>query len=360
MPMEVRASMPWSICFALVGQLVVSTWAPPLELVGDVVFLVRAHVAMREFLPESAPPWVIHFLFWVAHQLRYSALIHEFLAFARDAASEWVGTDYAVEALVRAFMISCVSKLQPLWARLQQKGHSAQFDLEKAMVPSQVLKHVGLAKKSLASWDWRILPIRRIGDIFACASQLPAAASELAHANHFKLVYERLEKISQPGVGRYGITHKIRCLMMALPGRAAEVKGWFGGDTMSTENASMHQDLGSPSVAEFRSLLSPDPAPTAMRGMDVEAGFHMCMIGEVARAFAPNRTEVEISSGLRTIPPPHLTHGTKPLEFSPESVWLVWLVWLIWCLFCLVWLVCLVWFVSLVWLVWLVLRVWLV
>ena len=93
----------------------------------------------------------------------------------------------------------------------------------------------------------------------------------------FKRVMCDLHSVLPPGitVDSYSLVHKVRTYQEA-EGVGHAAKGWNGGNTMSAKTSKMWRSLGKPSPAQFSAICGQDFSP-------LEAGFHLCLIGQLFR-----------------------------------------------------------------------------
>jgi hypothetical protein len=279
--------------FAVVGTVIHQRWTCSLGHMGDVQMTDQAYQVIKEHYMSLRsqhwiPHWLLGALFFVLHQMRFSTLM---LGFAHDCTREpsfWEEqTEPQLEQALSRKMRSIVDAVMQTWTVMRSCKDPA-YIVERDLIPSRCLSWTGGYERGPRNWPYESFPYKSIGSLMCkmltqCASDVDGKKFDRLRSQlHDAQPYlADLESEEPKKLGDYFLTHKARTWMDA-EGVGHKVTGWSGGVSMSATNTKMHQSLGAPSPQQFASLLGASFTP-------VEAGFHLCSIGEVVRAYLQDK-----------------------------------------------------------------------
>ena len=155
--------------YAQLGHRVASRWAAPLGKVGDVQECVVAWERVRKHILDTqkchdVPAWLEPSLFAVHHQLRYSDLQNEFTTLLVALKALWVPSeeDDVWEARVQEHMPDIMVKVRELVSYLIAT-RDEKYIIEKALVPSMMLRFVGGGALGPTCYQWASFPFKSLG-----------------------------------------------------------------------------------------------------------------------------------------------------------------------------------------------------
>ena len=264
--------------FAEVAKLVLSRWSCRLGDMGDVWLMTSEYRTIKDKIlvtPHWLPPWLTGCLFFILHQLRFSDLMMEFVRLLHHEDAIWLeqGED-ELETALQGSMGAIVDKVMTTWSTMVTPSQpDSHYLIERNLIPGQLLKYIGGYAEGPRNWSFSAFPFRKIGGIMVQLGRLNLDEDDKL----FKRVMRDLHSVLPPGisVGSYSLVHKVRTYQEA-EGVGHAAKGWNGANKMSAHNLKMWLSLGKPSPAQFSAICGQDFPP-------LEAGFHLCFIGQLFR-----------------------------------------------------------------------------
>lgn len=263
--------------FYAIAPIVVDRWTNPLDVMGDVASLAECYGSLRrkcDACSHCLPPWFLPALFFVGHQLRFSALLAVFQEECASCSALWVEqSEEALEEALRRHMSDMWGPVEAHWAVITASGDEEheQYLLERALVPNQMLKFIAGYKNGPKHWLWGTFPFKTCGQLLA---------GLLCSTSNFTKERNKLMTAMPAEVrcGKYTITHKMRTFLV-VEGMAHNCSqdDWYGANTMSDSNKQILKDLGQPTLEEVSHLLGRRVSP-------LEVGFHLCFVGGVISA----------------------------------------------------------------------------
>ena len=242
--------------------------------------MCREHGAERVF-----DEWFGDALFFVAHQLRFSALVDTFLQQLSGDELLWTcarqvcdgqATDDALEVSLRNFLESLNGPLEVIWQKIRPSDNSATWDAtfyeECIQIPGMVRRQLGMYAYGFTSWALDKISLKNLGAALALTQGIELLP-EKEQQDIAQRTYKALCRHLPDHLQTYTAVHKIRGRLMCKVDNT-KLKGWFFGESMSSKNLAYWKALGKPSTQEFKELLGAECG-------DLDCGFLLCCVGQL-------------------------------------------------------------------------------
>jgi len=197
-------------------------WVDPLEDMGDVNMLNHAQDVLQQHrASHPGPEWLLGAAFGLLHQLRYSDLMIKFAYLLKDIEDLWQCDDALVQTSLQNRMPGILDTLFSPWPDMTaSKSPHHRFQLERKLVPNQMLKFVGGGALGMRIWDWSQFPFMQFG---LCMNRSFETYSNPIRKGGLYTCYMALSAVLKPDdpnihAALYSLAHKSRCWLVRKQG----------------------------------------------------------------------------------------------------------------------------------------------